>query len=233
MNGKSALDQALQGVRALIADGTLRAGDRLPSEGELSETIGVSRGSVREAIRMLAALGVVDTRHGSGSFVADLRAADVIRSLSLTVGLLPLESVLELYELRRVLEAHAASLAAARCSGAELDELGAILDELEVLDDDDDISRLDHEFHLRVSQISGNEALGALLAVMRSRSRAYRIFTTEDADEIKRLSDAGHRAILRGLAERDPVSASAAAAAHVSQTEVWLRKHRPAASTEE
>ena len=74
----SALDKALHGLRALIADGALRPGDRLPSEGELCETLGVSRGSLREAIRTLGALGVLETRHGSGSYVSELRAADLL-----------------------------------------------------------------------------------------------------------------------------------------------------------
>lgn len=224
-----AVDSALHGLRSLIADGTLRPGDKLPSEGELCEQLGVSRGSLREAIRMLSALGVLDTRHGSGTYVGALRAADVIESLSLTVGLLPLGAILELYELRRALEAHTASLAAARTDAATLTELDEILTELEATTDDDEQSRLDHAFHSRVVELGGNEAFAAMLSVFRSRSRSYRIFSTEDASEIKRLSDAGHRAILRALEARDPVAASAAAAAHVAQTEVWLRKHRPSA----
>lgn len=232
MDGTTAVDVALQRVRALIADGTLRTGDRLPSEGVLSEQLGVSRGSIREAIRMLAALGVVDTRHGSGSFVAELRAADVIESLSLTVGLLPLESVLELYELRRVLESHAASLAAARAAPGDLTALAQTLDDLERAGNDERQSQLDHEFHMRIARVGGNDALGALVSVLRSRSRAYKLFTSDSADEIKRLSDAGHRAILRGIEAQDPVAAAAAAAAHVTQTEVWLRKLRPAAQPE-
>lgn len=226
----SALDTALHGLRALIADGTLRPGDRLPSEGDLCERLGVSRGSLREAIRMLAALGVLETRHGSGSYVGDLHAADLIRSLSLTVGLLPLEAILELYEMRRALEAHAASLAAARIDDGELAGLGQLLDELEASSDGEEQSRLDHEFHLRIAEVAGNEALASLLAVFRARSRAYRIFETAVADEVKLHSDAGHRAILRGLENRDPVAASAAAAGHVAQTEYWLRKLQPAAS---
>ncbi|NED94024.1 FCD domain-containing protein [Phytoactinopolyspora alkaliphila] len=58
---------------------------------------------------------------------------------------------------------------------------------------------------------------------------SVRIFRTADAGEIKRLSDAGHRAVLRALETRDPAGAAAAAATHVAQTEVWLRKHRPPA----
>lgn len=226
----SVLDTALHGLRALIAEGTLQPGDRLPSEGDLCEQLGVSRGSLREAIRMLAALGVLETRHGSGSYVSDLNAADLIGGLSLTIGLLPLDSILEIYELRRALEAHAASLATARIDQDALAELGALLVKLEATVDDDEQSRLDHDFHMRIAQVAGNSALASLLAVFRARSRAYRIFRTDRAAEIKALSDAGHRAILRGLESRDPVAASAAAASHVAQTEYWLRRLQPEAT---
>lgn len=222
-----AMDTALHGLRALIADGDLKPGARLPSEGELCERLGVSRGPLREAIRTLSALGVIDTRHGSGSYVSELHAADLIRGLSLTVGLLPLESVIELYELRRALEAHAASLAAARIDDETIARLDELLVRLEAVTDDEELSELDSQFHSAIADVANNDALATLLDVLRGRSRAYRIFTTEDAAQIKVLSDAGHRAILRGLESRDPVAASAAAAGHVAQTEHWLRKHRP------
>lgn len=227
-----AMETALHGLRALIADGDLKPGDRLPSEGELCERLGVSRGPLREAIRTLSALGVIDTRHGSGSYVSELHAADLIRGLGLTVGLLPLDSIIELYEMRRALEAHAASLAAARIDDDTVARLDELLSRLEDVDDDETISELDHEFHSTISEVAGNDALATLLDVLRSRSRAYRIFSTEDAVEIKVLSDAGHRAILRGLESRDPVAAFGAAAGHVAQTEHWLRKHQPPVVTE-
>lgn len=221
----SALDTALHGLRALIADGALRPGDRLPSEGELCERLGVSRGSLREAIRTLAALGVLETRHGSGSYVSELRAADLIGSLSLTVGLLPMAGVLELTELRRVLEPHAAALAAARIDDDTVAALDDVLTEIESTTDFEAQSRLDHEFHMAISSVAGNDALTSLIDVLRSRSRAYRISDPEDAAELKIHSDAGHRAILRGLAAADPVAASAAASAHVAYTEYWVRRY--------
>jgi GntR family transcriptional repressor for pyruvate dehydrogenase complex len=224
MHEVSAVETALHGLRTLIADGSLQPGDRMPSEGELSERLGVSRGSIREAIRTLSALGVVETRRGAGTYVGELRAADMIRTLSLTVGLLPLESILELYELRRVLEAHAVALSAARCDDATLAGLGDLLDRLEVSEDVDEQSALDHEFHMGIARLCGNESLASMVAVLRSRSRAYPVLTPET----KRVSDAGHRAILRALVSRDPVAASVAAAAHVAQSEVWLRERRPA-----
>ncbi|MBO0981544.1 FadR/GntR family transcriptional regulator [Microbacterium sp. SD291] len=224
----SALDTALHGLRTLIADGALRPGDRLPSEGELCERLGVSRGSLREAIRMLAALGVLETRHGSGSYVGELRAADLIGSLSLTVGLLPMAGVLELTELRRILEPHAAALAAARMDQDTVDRLALLLDEIEASDDFEKHSRLDHQFHMTISEVAGNDALTSLINVLRSRSRAYRIPDAHDAAELKTHSDEGHRAILRGLAAADPVAASAAASAHVAYTEYWVRRYSDA-----
>ncbi|WP_402843888.1 FadR/GntR family transcriptional regulator [Microbacterium sp. GXS0129] len=224
-----AVDTALRGLRVMIADGTLRPGDRLPSEGELSDRLGVARGSIREATRMLAAFGVVETRHGSGTYVGSLTAADVISSMTLTVGLLPLESVIELYELRKVLDAHAASLAAARHAPAVIEELAGYLDQLEGTDDDDVHSVLDHSFHMRIAEIAGVPAVEAMLGVLRSRSRSYRIFESASASEIKRLSNEGHRAILDAIARRDAPAAAAAAVAHAAQTEHWLRQLRPPA----
>lgn len=86
----SAVETAFQGLRQMMATGQLQAGQRFPIESELCAALGVSRSSLREAVRMLAALGVVEVRQGAGTYVSQLRAADIVRSLSLTVGLLPL-----------------------------------------------------------------------------------------------------------------------------------------------
>src|SRR5690606_23117387 len=89
-----------------------------PPEADLCQELRVSRGSLREAVRMLAAPGVVEPRHGSGTHVSPLRPEDLIGSLSLTPQLRPLPGLLELNEIRRVLEAHVAAQAAARTGGA-------------------------------------------------------------------------------------------------------------------
>src|SRR5262245_36394201 len=108
------VDRAFHGLRHMIATGRLGPGERLPPENDLCEELSVSRGSLREAVRMLAALRVIESRHGSGTYVSALRPEDIIGSLSLTVDLLPLTGLLEVYEIRRVLEAHVAAQAAAR-----------------------------------------------------------------------------------------------------------------------
>ncbi|MFF0223485.1 FadR/GntR family transcriptional regulator [Streptomyces sp. NPDC004629] len=223
----SALDKAVHGLRRMVSSGRLGAGDRLPPEGELCEELGVSRGSLREAVRMLAALGVVESRHGSGTFVSHLRPADMIGSLSLTVELLPLDGVLELFEARRVLEAHVAAQAAARITPEELKALIATMEALQATDDPDEGSELNHRFHAEIARIAGNPSIESLLAVLSDRSRAYQVYLLPEGPAMKRESDAGHRAIADALTQRDPAAAAAAAAAHIACSARWLEACRP------
>ena len=139
----SAVETAFQGLRQMMATGQLQAGQRFPIESELCAELGVSRSSLREAVRMLAALGVVEVRQGSGTYVSQLRAADIVRSLTLTVGLLPLDGLLEIYELRRVLEGYAASQAAARRPEELVGRMDALLVEIEACTDPDRTGELD------------------------------------------------------------------------------------------
>ncbi|MEV6110381.1 FCD domain-containing protein [Streptomyces sp. NPDC051940] len=223
----SAVDRAFHGLRHMIATGRIGAGERLPPEGDLCEQLAVSRGSLREAVRMLAALRVLEPRHGSGTYVSALEPEDIIGSLSLTVELLPLSGVLEVYEIRRVLEAHVTAQAAARRTPEELESLRALVEGMEATDDPAEVSALDHRFHAGIARIAGNPALGALIDVFRTRSRKYQMFTLPEGAELKRRSDADHRVILAALADRDPAAAAAAAQAHVAQTERWLRAFTP------
>ncbi|WP_394768391.1 FadR/GntR family transcriptional regulator [Lacisediminihabitans sp.] len=219
----SAVDDAFHGLRQMIASGRLAAGQKFPAEAELCEELGVSRGSLREAVRMLAALGVIESRHGSGTYVSALRAADLVGVLALTVDLLPLSGLLDMYELRRVLETHAAVQAAARVTPETALELQRLIDEMEATDDPATASALDAEFHQTIAQTAGNPTLVALLDVFRSRSRAYQVFNLPQGPELKDISDRGHRAIASAIIAHDPTAASTAAAAHVALTESWLR----------
>ena len=223
----SAVEVAFEGLRAMISTGRLNAGQRFPIEAQLCTELGVSRSSLREAVRMLAALGVVETRQGSGTYVSRLRAADIVGSLTLTVGLLPLDGLLEIYELRRILEGYAAAQAAARRPDTLVQEMDDLLGRIEATDDPDLTAELDHRFHSMCADAGGNPTLAALLEVFRSRSRSYHLFTSPSGPKIKRVSDEGHRAIANAVAARDSGAAETAACAHVAETERWLRRLQP------
>lgn len=223
----SAVDKAFHGLRHMISSGRLSAGQRFPPENELCDELGISRSSLREAVRMLAALGVVEARHGSGTFVSLLRPEDLIGTLSLTIGLLPLDGLLELYEIRRVLESHVVAQAAARITPEELESLYGHIEGIDTTDDPAKVTVFDHSFHSEIARIAGNPALESLLAVFRSRSRHYQVFTLPGGPEMKRVTNEDHRAIVTALANRDPAAAASAAAAHVGRTESWLNALRP------
>jgi GntR family transcriptional repressor for pyruvate dehydrogenase complex len=223
----SAVEKAFHGLRHMIATGRLGAGERIPPEGDLCAELGVSRGSLREAVRMLAALGVLEPRHGSGTYVSPLRPEDVIGSLSLTFELLPLSGLLDMYEIRRVLEAHVAAQAAARRSPETVEALFALIEAMDATDDPTEASDLDHRFHAEIARSAGNPALASLLAVFRSRSRKYQVFTLPEGPDLRRKSDQDHRVLATAIADRDPAAAAGAAEAHVAQTERWLRDLMP------
>ncbi|GGP01021.1 FadR/GntR family transcriptional regulator [Wenjunlia tyrosinilytica] len=228
----SAVDRAFHGLRHMIATGRLGPEERIPPENELCDELGVSRGPLREAVRMLAALRVVEPRHGSGTYVSQLRPEDIIGSLSLTVDLLPLAGLLEVYEIRRILESHMAAQAAARVTAESLRTVMEPMEAMEAQQDPSKTSTLDHRFHSAIARIGGNPALESLLEVFRARSRAYQLFTLPQSAEIKRASDEEHRAIATAIANRDPVAAATAAATHVAHTERWLHTLLPPAAAD-
>ena len=214
----SAIDDAFHGLRAMIASGELQPGQRIPTEGRLCEQLGVSRGPLREAVRMLGALGVIESRHGSGTYVSALEPSNLIGALSLTLELMPPEGLLSLYEVRRVIEAHATAQAASRITDRELATLVDLARRIEGAAEDDPATDLDGQFHDVIADASGNPATAALLKAFRSRVAAARLFERPGGHAMKHRSDEGHREILAALTERDPAAAAAAAAAHVAQT---------------
>lgn len=223
----SAVETAMQGLRAKIASGELAPGQKCPPEGELAAQLGVSRSSLREAIRAMSALGVMEARHGSGTYVSSLEPAEILKGFALLVDLFPFDSVLELFEIRRALESHAAAGAAAKCTPEFLAELDFLTARMEATEDSGDISDLDARFHEAICTAGGNSTLTGLMSLFRSRGRHFNIFDSVEGATVREVSNRGHRDILEAIRNRDPASAATATAAHIAQSEFWLRKFRP------
>lgn len=153
-------------VRAELASGRLGPGDRLPTEHEIAERLGVGRNSVREAVRVLQAAGLVDVRHGTGSFVRE-GVEGSIAQLMLFRSLVAQADAGSLIEVRRVFERACAELAAQRRSEADLAAMRDAIDRLRRLADTPDApvaEALDADlaFHRAVFRASGNEMLANL-----------------------------------------------------------------------
>lgn len=216
-------DAAIAKIKTMIVDGELRPGDRLPPEKELAERLGLSRNSMREAVKALEVMHVLDVRRGDGTYVTSLSPSLLLDAFAFVIDMQGDEGLREVLAVRRVLEAHAARLAAQRATSVDVDALRA---ELERVDTHTEIAELiDHDsrFHGRISAIAGNAYLAGLIENLSGRTvraRVWRGLTQSDA--VGRTIDE-HRGIVTAIADGDADLAHARASAHVAGVESWLR----------
>jgi len=210
-----AAEQVVAHVRGLIEKGALRPGDRLASERELVRDIGVSRPSVRAGLRSLAAMGVVTTRQGAGTFITAGPPALVNEPLGLLAALHGITRE-DLFEARRVLEVSASGLAAERATG---DQLAAMSDEITgmytSLEDPQTFLRHDVRFHRAVAAGSNNLVLSALIEMVASLHYEQRKVTVERArNELRENADI-HRRIYQAIRSRDAEASRVAMDEHL------------------
>lgn len=198
-----------------LLDQQLRTGDRLPPEREMAQMLGVSRPSLREAVRVLEARGRLTVRHGQGVFVTEHPAQ---RGLRAAMGETEL-NVNELFGMREVLEVPAAGWAAERVTQEQIAELQAMLEELdrtfELPDPDfDRLATLDAAFHLSIAEIAGNRFLRQTSHVLHDILLSG-METTLLLPGRRQKSRREHARILRALAAGDGSAARSAARAHI------------------
>ncbi|ONK09866.1 FCD domain-containing protein [Streptomyces sp. MP131-18] len=215
--------RAIEQLKSLISEGHLEPGQRLPTERDLAVRLGISRSSMREAIRALTVLGVLEARHGSGIYVTRLQAADLLETLGVVADLSRGPQLIELMEIRRALEATAAAIAAARISPEQLAEVETHLDAMYATEDPGEILAHDLAFHRAVAVAGGNGTLVAILDGLSSRTFRARVWRGYQEEGVFDRTRHEHRRILDALRARDPEAARAAAAAHVGEVESWLR----------
>ena len=192
-------------VRQLIESREYRAGDKLPPERELAQLIGVSRATVRAGLQSLATVGVVDSRRGAGTFVADGPPLLDVNPLSLFSALHGIPRA-ELFEARRVIEIDLAGLAAQRAQG---DELAAISEEvMEMFASIDDVHRFlvhDIRFHRAVATAARNPLLAAIMEMVADLfydQRKRTVDLWQDAPEAAEQHRKIYQAIRAGDVER-------------------------------
>ncbi|MET7381227.1 FadR/GntR family transcriptional regulator [Streptomyces sp. NPDC005526] len=216
-------DAAIEKIKAMIVSGALRPGDRLPKEGELAAGLGLSRNSLREAVRALSLLGILDVRQGDGTYVTGLDPQLLLRTLGFVVDFHREEAVPEFLAVRRILEPAATALAASRITDRQLDELSALLD---ALGPDPSVAELvacDLEFHRDIALSSGNSVLGALLDGLPGPAAVARVWRGPAGAEAIGRTLREHRAILAALRDRDAEAARSWATVHLASVERRLR----------
>lgn len=216
-------DEAIEKIKGMIVSGALRPGDRLPKESELASDLGLSRNSLREAVRALSLIRILDVRQGDGTYVTSLDPQLLLEALSFVVDFHRDDTVLEFLAVRRILEPAATAMAAALIPEAELEALQAQLDALGEQPSVEELVAADLEFHRGIVQASGNSVLCSLLDGLSgptTRARIWRGLTQEDAVS-RTLHE--HGAILAALRDRDAEAARSWATVHIASVEQWLR----------
>ena len=211
-------------IEQLILRGILRPGERLPSERELSDRLGVSRPSLRDAIADLQERGLLTSRAGAGIFVADVLGSAFSEAL-VQLFASHEEAVFDYIAFRRDMEGLAAERAARHASDTDLKVVDAIFHKMEAAHakrDPSDEASLDAQFHLSIIEASHNVVMLHMMrsmydllrqGVFYNRQMMFKNRTTRDT-----LLDQ-HRAINVGLQARDPAAARAAVEAHLTYVE--------------
>ena len=222
---------ALELVQALgerIRDGRLATGDKLPTEAAVMAEFGVSRTVVREAISKLQAAGLVETRHGIGTFVVGVGDAGGFRIAPEQMA--TLRDVIAVLELRIGIETEGAALAAQRRTDEDLAQMRVALDAVkEAVDAGRDAVSADFQFHLAIARATQNPHFAELIATLgariipRARLEGEDAMTDERRAYLKRVN-AEHENILDAIAAGDADGARAAMRTHLANSRERRRR---------
>jgi GntR family transcriptional repressor for pyruvate dehydrogenase complex len=217
-------DEAITKLRSMIQSGELPPGARLPPENQLAAQIGISRSGVREAVKVLESARVLDVRRGDGTYVTSLEPKLLLEGVGFAVELLQGETLLEVMEVRRLLEPAATALAALRITDTQLEVLAEALQQMrDAASDPEKLMQADVAFHHVVVASTGNETLTSLLDGLSGRTARARIWRGVVLGDVTEATIDEHRAIHAALRARDPFLAQSAALLHVNTSESWLR----------
>jgi DNA-binding FadR family transcriptional regulator len=219
----SVTDEAIAQIKAMIVDGRLRPGTRLPKEEDLAAELGLSRNSLREAVRALTAMKILVVRQGDGSYVSSLEPGLLIETLGFASDVSHGAAALQLLQTRRLLEPQITALAARVVTDEQIEELQQILERSERAKGAEEFVKLDTEFHRRIVALIGNPVLSALTQMLSTPTQRVRIIRGNRVGRAIETVYGEHRAILDALTARDAELAAAAATVHVAAVEQWLR----------
>jgi GntR family transcriptional regulator, transcriptional repressor for pyruvate dehydrogenase complex len=220
----SATDQAIAKIKELISSGEFTAGARLPTERELTQRFGVSRSSLREAVRALTLVGVLEPRVGDGTYVTTLEPDLLLTGFGFVSDLARAESLLEMHDVRRVLEPEATRRATSRLTDEDFERLEECLRRMESADGVPAYIDADTGFHRIILDACGNRTLASFVQNLSSGTVRARIWQSLVVPAAVEATVVAHRNIYDALVARDADRAAAADVMHLGIAEEWLRK---------
>jgi GntR family transcriptional repressor for pyruvate dehydrogenase complex len=211
-------EEVVSQIHELIREGRFKAGDQLPSERELAETFKVSRTSVREALRALEAKGLMVSRTGAGNFIADGPVESLVAPLAAML-LEEKDALANVFEMRKVIEPHIASLAAERATKRDIERMKKILDkQREAVGRGETGVEADAELHFAIGRATQNQALEKLVSGLMDILSHSREESLQTKDR-RKASIESHRKILVAIEAHDKSKAREAMLYHIEQVE--------------
>jgi len=215
--------EVAQSLLSYLLSGDLSPGDRIPSERSLSEILGVGRGAVREALKSLMLLGLIEVRQGDGTYLSSTNSSLLPQIVEWGI-MLGEQHILDLVEARQEVEISLAGLAAARRTAEDIEALGAALQAMrERVGDIGAYIEADVNFHLVVADISRNSVLAGVLANIRTLLRVWTTRVVTDAASVQD-SLALHPPVFEAIRDGDVEAARTAMRQHMERAAARLRK---------
>jgi GntR family transcriptional repressor for pyruvate dehydrogenase complex len=198
-------DKVYKQLVAIINSGQIKPGEKLPSERELSSTLGISRQSIREAMYRAESMGLVEVRHGEGSFVvSSLR--ETLKSPMRVLLEEEAEKIFDFLEMRRLIEGWCAGRAAVMAAGEDLELIKGILGRMnELVPTDSKWEKEDTDFHLAIASASKNVIAMHIMQALKDSFQSYfRVRRITTRDDRKGLLLRQHIEIFEAIGRRDP-----------------------------
>lgn len=221
-------EYVIEGIKDMIARGELKSGEKLPSERELAGRFNVSRVPIREALKILEYMGVLDSSRGDGTYVKNFTMEDSIGKIAFALTATT-DALMDLLELRINLETFAAYYAAQRRTDEDITELYQTIVDMRLakkspqMDDEaiQNLRRLSHEFHRRLVQAAHNSVLSTVYENLYELLDISRQFTTSSSG-ISYNSILAHEAVFNKIVQQDAEGARESMAEHLADVRVNL-----------
>jgi GntR family transcriptional repressor for pyruvate dehydrogenase complex len=212
---RSLVDEVVEKLRALIDASGLSPGDRIPTEAQLVERLGVSRNALREGIRRLETIGLITVRHGQGMFISEREGLSGCTKLFRSAMDISGKDLTDLAELRCVIEYHTARRAAELASPQQVAELREALDRMGCeTQSHEEAVRTDFEFHRKLAEIAGNELMLTIMAIMEELLLSAMVIATEKPRAFRANFEI-HQAVWQAVQAGDPEAAEQAMRYHM------------------
>ncbi len=217
------VEQVYDQMQALLIDGTWHPGDKLPSENELAETFGVSRMTVRQAMQKLKALGLIETRTGSGSYVREVNPEDSLQEL-IPLMYIGGPSQEHVFQFREMIDSESVRIATPLAADKDLDKLEELLQKMKKASEQDDgkaFSSYDLKFHMSIVKMTGNPMMIKAYQILLS------VLTESMNNVIEKMKYAPaldyHRRIIDAMREKDAEKAERLMREHIGQNYTYFQ----------